>query len=130
MKKILIIIPVIALVIVILLMKFGGGLGIGFGNGKGERNTPTQEQENEAEPNENDTSNENQEEDKENVIKVTVAGNDYFYENEKIELEVLIKNLKEIDDNFVVQIKDEKASKNAYEALINALKDNGIMYTD
>ena len=41
-----------------------------------------------------------------------------------------MQKLSELDGNYVVEVKDEQASKNAYEALIKALEERGIAYTE
>ena len=60
----------------------------------------------------------------------SVSGNDYFYDNEKIELETLLQRIKKTEGRYVVEIKDEQASKKAYQALIKAFKKDGISYTE
>ena len=135
MKKILVLLPVI--IIIVVLLFFRGGFGFGTGNGKrnGDRNTSAYEEQTDASINESeekeavDSGNDNNEA-KEKTIKISVAGNDYFYENEKIELDSLLQKISEFDGNYVVEVKDEQASKNAYEALIKALEEKGIAYIE
>lgn len=140
MKKLLgVIVIVVAIAAGILFscsgIGFGSGLGLGVrsNNGDGDNRSginTNAEQEEAAETNGTVESATDEQENKEIIIKVSVVENDYFYENEKIDLNSLLQVIKKTEGNYVVEVKDEQASKNAYEALINALSDNGIVYAE
>lgn len=115
----------------------GLGLGLGPGRGNGDGNNPievnndaNEEQVAETESEDTAESSDVENENKETIIKVSVAGSDYFYENEKIELDLLLQRIKKTEGRYVVEIKDEQASKKAYEALIKSLKKENISYTE
>ena len=129
MKKILFFL-VIVLVILFLFTTFGMGLGIGSG-GFATRSEQT-EADNQSEPkDEGQTDKESTDsENEETVLKISVVENDYFYDNERIELDDLTREITEIQDDYIVEIKDEKASKNAYDALVETLDENGINYIE
>ena len=61
-------------------------------------------------------------------IDITVSGNDYIYQNSTMSLEDLMENIKDTD--MTVKLTDDKASKQAYEALTGALSENNIKYIE
>lgn len=139
MKKLLAVLVLIIGIAAVVLTRCGGGfgLGLGFGTGKGDGDgnmavNVSDEKVEDSEAPEADNSDESTDESKneETILKVTVVENDYFYENEKTRLNTLMDRIKETDGDYVVEIKDEQASKNAYEALIEELKEDGIEYTE
>ena len=137
MKKLLAVLVLIIGIAAVVLTRCGGGfgLGLGFGTGKGDGDgnmavNVSVEKVEDSEAPEADNSDESTDESEETILKVTVVENDYFYENEKTRLNTLMDRIKETDGDYVVEIKDEQASKNAYEALIEELKEDGIAYTE
>lgn len=139
MKKLLAVLVLIIGIAAVVLTRCGGGLGLGlgFGTGKGDGDgnkaiNVSDEKVEDSEAPEADNSDEStdESESEKTILKVTVVENDYFYENEKIRLNTLMDRIKETDGDYVVEIKDEQASKNAYEALIEELKEDGIAYTE
>lgn len=137
MKKLLVVLVLIIGIAAVVLTRCGGGfgLGLGFGTGKGDGDgnmavNVSDEKVEDSEAPEADNSDESTDESEETILKVTVVENDYFYENEKTRLNTLMDRIKETDGDYVVEIKDEQASKNAYEALIEELKEDGIEYTE
>lgn len=137
MKKLLAVLVLIIGIAAVVLTRCGGGfgLGLGFGTGKGDGDgnmavNVSDEKVEDSEAPEADNSDESTDESEETILKVTVVENDYFYENEKTRLNTLMDRIKETDGDYVVEIKDEQASKNAYEALIEELKEDGIEYTE
>ena len=137
MKKLLAVLVLIIGIAAVVLTRCGGGfgLGLGFGTGKGDGDgnmavNVSDEKVEDSEAPEADNSDESTDESEETILKVTVVENDYFYENEKTRLNTLMDRIKETDGDYVVEIKDEQASKNAYEALIEELKKDGIAYTE
>lgn len=136
---------VLLLIVIVLLIMFGVGLGFGKGSGegdgegdrgKGDRNMLAEEVQDEAETKQEDTSVKDVilqklEDNKENIVyKVNVVGNEYFYDNERIELSDLLLKLDDVSDEASVEVKDDNASLKAYNALINALEDKHITYTE
>lgn len=139
MKKILTIVVVIIVVAVLLLL--GAGLGFGKGNGKGDGkgdgSAKVENSQNIADNEENktidvDDVSDKASEGKENsiAVKVSIVGNEYFYDNERLSLDELVAEIKKIDDNIVVEIKDDNASLKAYNAMIDALEENSINYIE
>lgn len=132
MKKILGALSFIIIVVILIMLFFGKGAGLG----NGFRNLIQKEGQDEVvDQNDSVTSNIDEESEANDeidntLVKVNVVENDYFYENEKISLEELLIKLKSIRQDFTVEINDENASKNAYEALINAFKENSIKYVE
>ncbi len=61
-------------------------------------------------------------------IEVTVSEEKYFYENHEILYDDLTKMFDELDENTVVKISDENAALKAYESLIKALEERGILF--
>jgi hypothetical protein len=139
MKKVLFVLVLIAVIAAAFLFRcgsgfgFGSGLGTGSGKDDGDGNDAVvkiEEEAAESNTEEAAKSIDHEEDSKEIIVKVSVAGSDYFYENEKIELDMLLQEIKKIEGSYVVEIKDEQASKKAYEALIRALKEDGIRYIE
>lgn len=64
------------------------------------------------------------------IIKVSVVGNEYFNENERVSLDVFISKLEELEGEIVVEIKDDKASLRAYNNLIEKLEELKIPFTE
>lgn len=64
------------------------------------------------------------------IIKVSVVGNEYFNENERVSLDVFISKLEELEGEIVVEIKDDKASLRAYNNLIEELEELKIPFTE
>ncbi|MBR3283664.1 MAG: hypothetical protein IKI56_10270 [Ruminococcus sp.] len=65
----------------------------------------------------------------ETVVDVTVLGNEYLYDNGKIELASFIDTVKKMDGKINVHIKDDNAYQDTMQALIDALSKEGITYT-
>ncbi len=64
------------------------------------------------------------------IVHVTVMGNEYFYDNQRITLTELLDELETIQERLVVEIIDDNASLNAYDGLIEALEDAAYDYTE
>ena len=60
------------------------------------------------------------------LCKITVSDNDYFYENERISLNDFIDMIVQADDEMIVEIKDDHASKRAYDELLDKLTEKKI----
>lgn len=100
-------------------------LGIGRGGGKGD---------NDGDGNDVEVSEETEEitpiiEELE-YVSVSVAGNDYIYQNNKVTLDELITQLAASAEEVPVKITDTNASRNAYTSLIEALRENHIRYIE
>ena len=63
-------------------------------------------------------------------LKVTVAGNEYIYDNKKVTLDELIDRIKSLDKNLPVKIADEGSSLKAYKALKAKLSENSISFIE
>lgn len=63
-------------------------------------------------------------------VAVSVVESSYFYQNQKVTLEDLLAQLKKLEGAYIVEITDDNASLNAYNSLIDALKENSILYTE
>ena len=134
-KKVSLIVVVLIVGVVVLIIM---GKGIGFGKGEGDGNTKVKTTHEENATIENDTIDEEITAQNDNaidanmgaVIKVSVVGNEYFYENERISLEEFINKVGEIDGDVVVEVKDDNASLKAYNSIINELKGKNINYVE
>lgn len=111
---------VVVVLVVIGFLTDGFGLGGGQGDGEGEGNASAEQSSDTQEP--------------ELVIEeldflnVTVSGNEYLYQNSKLQLDELIDKLVTDAADTKVKITDENASKRAYENLVNALEEKNIRY--
>lgn len=128
MKKILLILVAIVIIIIAVML----GLGLGFGKGSGDGNgdgkaNAVQEVSKIEEITEKELA---EEDDKGTIMKISVVGNEYFYENERILLEDFISKVKEIEGNLIVEVKDDKASLKAYNRLIDQLDELKISITE
>ena len=124
MKKLIFILVVV--ILIALVLKFGLGLGLGFGYKDGDgKSNPSQDevQSNEEKDNIEMTGEE------ETIIKISVIGNEYYFENERILLDDFISKI-ENEEDIIVEIKDDKASLKAYNNLINRLDDLDIPYKE
>ena len=113
---------IIVLIIIFIISKFFGGLGLGNGNGKGGNDDDSNKSHTEQTKDDDDNEQE--------VVLITVVKGDYFFENERIELEDFIKVLEEKDNDFIVKVKDDSATKDAYGELIEKLDTMMIQYVE
>ena len=136
MKKILAIIVVIVVIAVVAMLGIGLGFGKGSGDGSGDGKTNTsQEAINTEEHNTVEEQTEVEQDGVENdsedtIIKVSVVGNEYFYENERVSLDDFISKLEKLEGEVVVEVKDDKASLGAYNNLIEKLEELKISFTE
>lgn len=136
MKKILAIIVVIVVIAVVAMLGIGLGFGKGSGDGRGDGKTNTsQEAINTEEHNMVEEQTEVEQDDAGNdsegtIIKVSVVGNEYFYENERVSLDDFISKLEMLEGEVVVEVKDDKASLRAYNNLIEKLEELKISFTE
>lgn len=65
----------------------------------------------------------------ETIVDITVLGNEYLYDNGKIELDPFVNTVKEMEGKVNVHIKDDNAYQDTMQALIDALEKEGIAYT-
>ncbi len=140
MQKVIKIVLVIVAILVILILLRSCGMGLGLGDGTGEDSGEGEGQRASVVQDEPNSS--SKVEDEETPIKpeddnisdlivktVTVHENEYIYDSETVELDYLMSELSGIK-NVAVEIKDENASKNAYESLIEALNEKHIKFTE
>ena len=99
------------------------GLGIGRGSGDNEGDGNTVEVSEEAE--EFTPIIEEME-----YVSVSVSGNEYIYQNNKVSLDELITQLTNSAEKISVRIMDADASRNAYTNLVEALRENQIRYIE
>ena len=123
MKKILLVIVVIVIIAIAAMLGLGLGFGNGSGDGKGDGKPNTVQEDSKIDESEKPTEKNAEEDNKEVIIKVSVVGNEYFYENERITLDDFISKVKEIEGDLVVEVKDDKASLKAYNSLIDRLEE-------
>ena len=64
------------------------------------------------------------------AIAISVVENEYFYKNQKTEIEEFIALVSALEEDFVVEVTDDNASKKAYSRLIDALEENLIEYLE
>ena len=123
MKKILLVIVVIVIIAIAAMLGLGLGFGNGSGDGKGDGKPNTVQEDSKIDESEKPTEKNAEEDNKGVIIKVSVVGNEYFYENERITLDDFISKVKEIEGELVVEVKDDKASLKAYNSLIDRLEE-------
>ena len=99
----------------------GSGDGTGNGNGTGQETVAAGEDVSGSET-----------EDRYNgaVYAITVAENDYFYDNNRMALEDIEKMLKESEGEKIVEIKEDKASIKAYNKLVELLEGLKVDYVE
>lgn len=118
----------VGVIVLVLLALLGGGIGFctgGNGSGDGDNSDVIEE-------NQDKQNSEKEDDKKENatVLKVTVSGSDYYYDNEKISFDDLIKEIESEEGDIIVEITDEDAGRNAYQKLIDKLDDLYIDYRE
>jgi len=138
----IVVVAIIAVVVYAIWHGIGAGKGNGAGDGEGDGNTKIVTNQESAADEENDTIIEEEDvetqEENENandtlegaVVKISVFGNEYLHESERITLDDFIIMIKSIDGDVVVQIKDDNASLKAYNALIDRLEEENISYVE
>ena len=118
----------VGVIVLVLLALLGGGIGFGIGgNGSGEGDNSDVIEENQDKQN---SEKEGDEKENATVLKVTVSGSDYYYDNEKISFDDLIKEIESEEGDIIVEITDEDAGRNAYQKLIDKLDDLYIGYRE
>ncbi len=139
MKKIFFIIIVAIILIIILVLLFGKGLGLGngFGNGSSGSENAGNNEENAVSAyastsEEKDDLNDSDENNGNNavIVRVTVFEKEYIYENSSISLVTLMDELVKAEGNIIVEVKDDNATLNAYNKLIEELRNAGIDYKE
>lgn len=98
---------------------FGGGNGIGFG----ESSVPVMAEIPVDESSEIVA-------DEIQYVDILVSGSDYIFNSKKMTDDEITAEINSYEDDFMVRIVDDNASKKAYDELINALKDNDIKYIE
>ena len=112
---ILLLVLIIIIIVLVLILKFGFGLGTGNGSGTGDGNNGAQTKSGEMsndleleqvnEKNNNNSTTESVEDVSDVVIvKISVAGNDYIYDSDKLTIDELMSRLDKMD-NYIVEIK-------------------------
>lgn len=131
-------VTVTAAIMAILAFLFGKcGFGFGFGNGNGnsDENSKVQSIVENVEPVSQevpqnlltDSENKGDISSKNNIEQINIVGNDYFYNNQRISLEEIAAVLAN-KTGVMVEIKDDNASLDDFEALVNRLKADGVSY--
>ena len=134
----IVIVAVVAGFIYFIMHGLGKGIGNGAGDNEGDGNTTISTTQESAAYEENDKIIEKDLEGEENsldnfegaVIQINVVENEYFYENERITLDEFVNKTKQIDGDFVVEVKDDNASLNAYNDLIDRLEKEAVRYVE
>ena len=131
----LIIVGLILVIAALLYFGFGAGLRNGSGDESGDGNTEmvsTVDDPSNLIPSDtknNDKADETTTETK--SLSITVSDNDYWFNNNRVSLEEIILIIKKDEyEGYKVHIKDDNASKNAYDDIINLLKEEGIQYEE
>lgn len=129
MKRLSAIWATIILVTAIVIL-LAGGLGFGSGSGSGSDSHKSQFAEDRKQENKETLSGQKTEETRKIVIQVSVVKNEYFYENERVELDDLMEKITTLDEKPVVQITDDDASLKAYNKLLDKLDGMDIPYVE
>lgn len=112
------IIALVAVVVAAVVFFACKGFGLGGGNGNGEGSDVA------------DNSDAVSVVEKLEYINVTVAGNEYIYDNKKVTLDELVDSIKSLDRNLPVKIADEGSSLKAYKELKTKLSENNISFIE
>lgn len=119
----LILILILIAAILVLLNHLGLGFGLGTGTGKDsgtvKKTADTAQSDDTTEPTT----------DYIDYLELTVSGSSYIYRNSEYSLDDLISELK-TEEDIRVRIRDDNASKAAYDSLVSALNENGIPYAE
>jgi hypothetical protein len=75
-----------------------------------------------------DSSNDSSEPEEDVIIDISVLGNQYIYDNGKIELDDFVAELKEMKGNVSVRITDDNAYQDTMQELMDALEKAQIPY--
>lgn len=122
---IIIILLILIVIAVFLFWKGGFGFGNGSGNGNGEAVPANAEAVTESDSEPSATTTIQTEETK--YFEITVYGNSYNFQNKSYEnIDELMNAIDSTGDKLDAKITNEEASKNAYDNLIDALKENGF----
>lgn len=105
----------------------GNGSGDGTGNGNGNGNGTGQET---VAAGEDVSGSETEDKYCGAIYAITVAENDYFYDNNRMELDDIEKMLKESEGEKIVEIKEDKASIKAYNKLVELLEGLKVDYVE
>lgn len=81
-------------------------------------------------PDKSDKNNPASDDGSEKIIDVSVNGNEYWYDNGKIELDDFISNIKDMNGIVSVHITDNNAYSDVMQKLIDALKKENIPYSE
>ena len=136
-KKILGILFLVALIacVVFFFTKYNGKFAFGKGNNNGNSNDTSDSSSSVSEAVQEETSASTTQEvstepetDEIQYIEVTVSGNSYIYQNSSLSLDELMNEIK--DKDMTVKLTDDKASKNAYDELVQSLDDNNIQHIE
>ena len=140
MKKLLAILAFIVIAILIAIILLGGS-GFGFGNGSGNgsgngANSLSEAVSTSTTPAKQEVTKEimpaveEPDDNSERIISVSVVEGDYFYENQRIDLDDLEQLLEETDEKFIVEVTDDNATLKAYQKLLNKLEQMDVSYTE
>lgn len=130
---IIIILLILIAIAVFLFWKGGFGFGNGRGNGNGNSEAAVPANAEVSSEAQSDTS-ETQSETSESIeiqettyFEITVSGNSYNFQNKTYEsIDELMNAIDSTGDKLDARITNEEASKNAYDNLVDALKENGF----
>ncbi|MBQ7007760.1 MAG: hypothetical protein IJN05_00960 [Ruminococcus sp.] len=138
--KTILIVAAIAVIVLILYYGIGLGFGGGIGDGKGDGNNKNKSNKNPDSITEviDDSAiitTESVKEEGEDIFEgaifaITVAENDYFYNNERVSLDAFLDIVNKAEKNLVVEIKDDNASLKAYNNLLDKLDQMNIDYIE
>ena len=130
----LLIVGLVVVIIALLYFGYGAGTGNGNGDGTGDGNTESVSTDDMPSNISPDTEIDTETDDTAAEIKylsVTVSGNDYWFQNNRMSLDEIISTIENEEyKGYKVRIKDDNASKNAYDDIINKFKEEGIQYEE
>lgn len=123
MKKFIIFLLIVAVIGVIVYFALNGGFGSGEGNGS--KSNQEQSEDNNTKSGQDKDANNGA-----NVLKISVSGNEYVYENERVSLDDFMAEVSKAGETVSVEVKNDNASLNAYNDLLNKLKDANISFSE
>lgn len=131
MKKIgcLVIVIIAAALIVLALLGLLKGFGSG-GSGNSKGNAPASSSQSAAPSTAEEPLATPEKSELQDVIAITVAENEYLLNNQRVELQEIEAAVLECEQEVIVKITDDNASRKAYKGLVDLLDDLDVSYTE
>lgn len=131
MKKLgcLVIVIIAAALIVLALLGLLKGFGLG-GSGNSHGSAPASSLQSAAPSTAEEPLATPEKSELQDVIAITVAENEYLLNNQRVELQEIEAAVLECEQEVIVKITDDNASRKAYKGLVDLLDDLDVSYTE